>query len=312
MALTETQFSSNAASIAGGAVFTGYVEAIRLRCTNVSSDAGLGFYREQEWEDLRQIESVKDICSSWKGNQAEVYGPNIGTYATAAQITFNKTDKSICVSGGESCVIERYWVGTDLPAAKVELLDGLGQRTPRIDRMINANMSSLNNQFLLGSIVRPMENGSYTFRSIRGFIPPGEYNLTVEFDRKAIKAIGITIRVHDCSVGEMVSTAGFCESCSSTTYNFELSATDCHTCPENGNCDSRVITPEDGYWQKTPCSDQLRRCLPTSACEFQGRSENLKTMVKDVSSCAFEEDWIENYTQAQCAEVSCIHDSSTV
>ena len=312
MALMETQFSSNEASIARGAVFTGYLEAFRFRCPNTSSVVGLPFHEEREWKDVRQVESDKDICSSWKGNRAEVYGHDVATYATTAQMTVNNAKMSICTSGGVNCVIEGYRVGTDLPTATVKLIDGLGQRPARNYRPVNASMSSPSNKFLLGSIIQPMESGSFTFQSIRGFVPPGEYNLTVEFDRMVIKNVGITVKLDNCSVAELISNAGFCEGCSSTTYNFVLSATVCRTCPENGNCESRVITPNDGYWQKTPCSDHLHRCLPTSACESKGRSGKLNAKVEDVSNCDFGEEWIEDYTRAQCSEVSCILDSSDV
>ena len=312
MVLSGTQFSSNEASIAGGAVFAGYLEAIRFHCTEASSDAGLDFYKEQEWKDLRYVASEKDICSSWKGNRAEVYGQDVATYASAAQMTLEDANKIICVSGGANCVIDGYQIGTDLPTATVKLLDGLGQRITRVIRRVNANMFSPSREFLAWPILLSMENGSCRFQSIKGFVPPGEYSLIVEFDREAIKDVGITVRVHNCSVGEFVSNAGFCESCSSTTYNFLLSATVCHPCPENGNCESRVITPEEGYWLKTPCSDNLHRCLPASACEFQGRSEKLNAMVENVSSCDLEEEWIEDYMQAQCAEVNYILDSSDV
>ncbi len=306
MALTETQFSSNEASVAGGAVFTGYLEAVRFSCTNASSDVNLRFYEEMEWKRLRQVQSDKDICSSWKGNRAEVYGQNIATYAATAEMTLEDANRCVCVSGRENCVIDGYRIGTDLPTATVELLDELGQRPAINYILVYASMSSPNSEFLLGSIVRPMENGSCTFRSVKGFVPPGEYNLTVEFGEKEIEDIGITVKVHNCSVGEFVSPAGFCDSCSSTTYNFLLSANVCLPCPENGNCESHVITPEDGYWQQMPCSERLHRCLPTSACEFKDRSQNLKTVVENVTSCDFEEEWIEDYTQAQCAEVRSI------
>ena len=309
MALTDTQLSGNEASVAGGAVFAGYLEAIRLSCVSTSSDVGLRFYEEKEWKALSQLKSDKDICPSWKGNHGGVYGPNVGTYAATAEMTLDDTNKAVCVSGGENCVIEGYHIGTDLPTATVELLDELKQSPATNYRPVDARMSSPVGQFLLVSIVVPMERGACTFRSIKGFVPPGVYDLIVEFGEKAIKSIGITVRVHNCSVGEFVSNAGFCETCSSTTYNFLLSAEDCKPCPENGNCESRVITPDDGYWQQMPCSDHLHRCLPASACESQGRSEKLKTMVEDVSSCNFKEEWIENYTQAQCAEVRCILDS---
>ena len=84
MALTETQFSRNEAGIAGGAVFTGYLEAICFRCTNALPDVGLRFYTEKDWKDLRKVESDKDICSSRKSNRAEVYGHTVATYAATA------------------------------------------------------------------------------------------------------------------------------------------------------------------------------------------------------------------------------------
>ena len=307
MALEETQFSHNEASIAGGAVFTGYLESIRFRCTSTSSDVGLRFDEKKEWKALKQVESDQDICSSWKGNRAEVYGQDVATYATTAKMTIVRNrKKSICASGEINCLIKGYRVGTDLPTATVELLDGLGQRPAINYRPVNASMSSLSNEFLLGSIVRPMENGSFMFQSIRGFVPPGDYKLTVELDRMVMKNIGITVRIDNCSVGEIVSNTGICVDCSSTTYNFQLSANYCQPCPENGNCTSRVITPNDGYWQKTPCSDHIYRCLPTSACKFGNRAEKLTASVSNVTSCHFDEEWIEeDYARAQCVEVSC-------
>ena len=54
MALMETQFSSNEASIARGAVFTGYLEAFRFRCPNTSSVVGLPFHEERERVERRE------------------------------------------------------------------------------------------------------------------------------------------------------------------------------------------------------------------------------------------------------------------
>ena len=308
MALTDTKFSGNTARVAGGAIFAGYLEAIRLNCSNVSTDTdGLEFYEEEEWKALSRIESKTDICSSWKGNHGNVYGPEVGTYAHRATMTIKKADRSGCVSGGKDCVIDGYDSGRDLPESKVTLLDALGQGPPVSYRKVNANMSSLNSEFMVGSIVLPMENGSCTFQSIRGFVPPGKYRLNVAFGEGAIKDIGITVKVRNCSVGEIVSSAGICVDCSIMTYNFDTAGKYCQPCPENGNCESRVITPKDGYWQKTPCSDHIHKCLPTSACEFEGRSEKLTGAVSNVTTCHFNETWIEeDYSRAQCAEASWI------
>ena len=307
MTLIETQFHVNEASVAGGAVFAGYSEAIRFRCNDASPDSGLSFREEKEWRSLDYPKSVDDICSSWKtNNTATLYGNDVGTYATAGQMTIKNDDKSVCVSGEENCVIKGYRSGTILPPAEVILLDGLRQGPAISFHPLMANMSSPSGQFLANPIIIQMEQWTCTFLSIISFTRPGEYNLTVEFGEKTIKNIGLTVRIDDCSVGEMVSAAEFCVNCSSTTYNFLLSADVCNPCPENGNCESQVITPEDGYWQQMPCSDHLHRCLPTSACVYENRSDILKTKVRGVSSCDFKENWIEDYTQAQCAKVRCI------
>ena len=315
MALIETQFHDNEAKVGGGAVFAGYKAAIRFRCDDNSPDSGQSFCEEKEWRALGHLESVEDICPSWKTNTGAFYGHDVGTYATTAQITIDNAENvntSVCVSGGEDCVIERYRSGTDLPPARVKLLDGLGQGPARSHRQIVANMSSLDNQFLGRSVVLSMENGDCVFRSITSFALPGEYKLTVGFGEGVIKKIDVTVRVRRCIIGEMNSTARICVDCGIATYNFYPSGNVCHLCPENGDCSSRSITPDDGYWQKTPCSEHLRKCLPTSACESDSRSGNLTAMVRDVSSCDFEEEWIEDYTRAQCAEVDRVLDSSDV
>ena len=308
MTLIETQFHDNEASVAGGAVFAGYSEAIRFRCNDASPDSGLSFCEEKEGRSLDYPKSVDDICSSWKTNTAALYGHDVGTYATAGQMTIENDDKSVCVGGEENCVIKGYRSGTILPPAEVELLDGLRQG-PAISYLpIAANMSSLSGQFLASPVAILMEQGACIFRSIASFAPPGEYTLTVKFGEEAIEDIVVTVRVRSCFIGEINSTedGGICTDCGTTEYNFHPQANVCLRCPENGNCESQMITPEDGYWHRTPCSDHLHRCLPTSACVSENRSDILKTKVRGESSCDFEGDWIEDYTQAQCAKVRCI------
>ena len=306
MALTETLFRDNEATVGGGAVFAGYLEALRFDCSDASLDTGSRFYEETEWKALSRIGLDKDICPSWRGNRGNVYGSDVGTYATHAKMTFEKANRSVCVSRGEDCVIDGYRTNKNLPMAEVQLLDGLGQGPAISYHPIRANLSSPDSQFLIGSVVLLMEKGNCTFRSIKGSVRPGVYKLKVEFGEKTIKHIRITVIVRNCSVGEAVSSGGICVDCSSTTYNFLPSSKVCQACPENGNCTTRVITPNDGYWQKTPCSDQLYRCLPTSACKVEGRTERLTEAVNNVTNCSFDQSMIENYTQTQCAEVSCI------
>ena len=306
MALLITQLSGNKARIGGGAVFAGYLEAIRIRCSDASTDSSLSSNKDRDWKSLRSIKSVNDVCPSWKDNNARLYGPVIATYAVSAQMVIEDATNSGCESGEEGCAIESYRAGTELPAATVELVDRLDQKPATSDQPVSAIMSSKGGRFLTGSFVLEMKKGSCSFKHIEAFVPPGKYQLTVEFDKKEIKSIDIRVSVRECFVGESLSSAGICVDCSSTTYSFPPSKNDCQSCPENGNCTSQAITPNDGYWQKTPCSDRLYRCLPTAACEFEGRSNKLSEAVSDVTKCSFEESEIEDYMDAQCAEVSCV------
>ena len=304
MALTDTKFSGNKAEVAGGGIFAGYLAAIRFNCSKVSLDTNSEFNEEAKWEALKRLESEADICPSWKGNHANLYGPEVGTYAYSATMTIEEAKTSVCLSGGGDCVIDGYRAGSDLPKAKVQLLDGLRQGPARNYRTVNAMMSSVDGEFMVGSVVLPMEEGSCTFQSIRGFVAPGKYQLTVELDIEMIENIWIAVFVRECSIGETAALAtGVCQECTITTYNFDTSAKECQQCPENGNCESKVITPNDGYWQKTPCSDRLHRCLPTSACKFEGRSEGLKNLTDDIRSCEMDDERRTEYTQAQCAKV---------
>ena len=303
MVLADTQFSGNEARVAGGGVFAAYSEAIRFRCSDVPPDEGLEFYSEKEWRALSLLKSADDICPSWKHNRGKKSGPDVGTYAVAARMTVEDANRSVYESG-EEWVIEGYRAGEDLPTMEVELIDGLNQRPATFHRPVSANLSSSSAQFLVGSIVIPIDPGNCAFRSINSFVPPGEYRLGIHFGEKLIGSIGITVKVRNCSVGESVSTGELCTDCSSTTFNFKLSANYCLPCPENGDCTSRVVTPNEGYWHQMPCSVHLHRCLPASACESEDRSKKLTDAVSNVTSCDFDEAWIEDYTQAQCAEVS--------
>ena len=305
MALAGTQVSGNVASFGGGAVFVGYLEAIRIRCSNVSSDATSVFYDEKELKALHSVHSFDDVCPMWKDNSANVYGPDIATYAVSARMTIEDASNSVCESGGGECVIEDYRASRKIPAATVMLFDRLEQERATGHQPVVANMSSAIEGILTGSLLLSMEEGNCTFQSVRAFVFPGEYRLTVEFGETEIESIRVTLIVRNCFVGESMSVAGICVDCSITTYSFPHLGEVCTSCPENGNCQSPVIIPDEGYWQQQPCSVHLHRCLPRSACESEDRSTKLTEAVSNLTSCDFDETWIENYTQAQCTEVSC-------
>ena len=221
VAATNTTFSDNSAEIAGGAIFAGYMDAVRFRCSADGEDADLAFYKQREWQSLIRLKSVDDLCSSWRHNRAENYGADVATYPAMAQMTV-EGDKSKTESG-EEYTFKGHRSGKELPTMTVELLDELRQGPARNRRLLKASLSSLDD-FLIGTVTMEMKRGTAVFRGIRGFVPAGDHNLTLEFDDAAVGNISIVVSVRNCLIGEVVSTGSLCADCSSTTYNRSHSA----------------------------------------------------------------------------------------
>ena len=304
VAMTDTTLAGNEAKVAGGGVFVGYLKAIRFRCSAEPDNERATFYKKAEWEKLRVLERADDICRSWRSNEALVYGQAVGTYATVAQMTtVSDEGKESVTSSGEEYVVAQYRSGDELPAMDLRLVDGLGQKPARSYRTVEAVLSA-SDSFLQGSIVVPMQRGEGSLSNIRGFVPAGSYSLTFAFgEETAMESISITVVVIGCLIGEILSGGSICVNCSTTTYNFRPSSSFCQTCPEDGDCETHVIIPNEGYWHRTPCSEHLQRCLTSYACTFEDRSAKLREMTEDLKRCDFDQEWTDNYALAQCTKV---------
>ena len=304
-AIVNTTFQHNEAAVAGGAIFTSQSRLIQFSCfATFEEDVGFSLNQNTGWRNLTQLEKLGDICPTWKDNIAEVYGPSVSTCAAKAIV--EEKDKIVRVTGEKtpSVIIKGYVSGEELPPVEVQLVDGLDQGPSKYSHGAKANMS-FPETFLIGSIIKPIQKGKASFSGIRGFVPPGNHSLSIAFIGAAVETIRIIVSVENCSIGQVVSSGGLCANCSTTSYNFLLNNDTCKPCPDNADCESRVILPEDGYWHKTPCSEKIQKCLTTYACEFEERSENLKKLTKDVKSCDLDQAFIEDYTQVQCTKVLC-------
>ena len=304
VAMTDTTLAINEAKFAGGGVFAGYLQAIRFRCSAEPGNERATFYEKAEWEKLTVLERADDICRSWRSNEALVYGQAVGTYATVAQMTtVSDAGEESVTSSGEEYVVAQYRSGDELPAMDLRLVDGLGQKPARSYRTVEAVLSA-SDSFLQGSIVVPMQQGEGSLSNIQGFVPAGSYSLTIAFgEETAMESISITVVVSGCLLGEILSGGSICENCSTTTYNFYPTSSFCQTCPEDGNCETHVIIPNEGYWHRTPCSGHLQRCLTSYACMFEDRSTKLREVTEGVKRCDLDREWTENYARAQCTKV---------
>ena len=180
---------------------------------------------------------------------------------------------------------------SDDPASNCALLEISGQETAEVNEKGMANFTAVR--------LRGLESQTYTLRV--------EYRSTSELQTLNAEQSVVRVTMRPCQIGERtVSEAGDlleCQECSSSTYNLVPGAPECQPCPANGNCESRVIVPDSGYWQDSPCSASIARCLTSHACKFRERDRKLGSMTDDLSNCDISEKEIEEYQKAQCAQV---------
>ena len=325
-AIIDTQFEGNNATHAGGAIFANCLENTRFQCNSSSENANLTFLGEKDLSSLNRITPDTALCPTWKNNSAGIYGQVVGTLATMAKMTVEYKGEKTEVLTGEGFEIPDYVGGNQLPRLSVELLDELKQGPATIDffnQRIIAELST-SEGFQVGSSSLSVEGQTAKFPHVIGFGLPGIYNMTIRFadsysfreqfhktdfedadKREVIDSFTIIVHVRDCTIGEVpVGETKICNNCSSSTYNFDPEGEECQPCPENGNCTTRVVIPNDGYWLASPCSVNITRCLTSYACKFDDRVERLTNLTRDMKSCDINETTIEKYQQEQCAEAS--------
>ena len=300
---------NNEARSAGGAIFIDTVAALRLRCSDESTEHGVQFYSEKQRESMKSLTSIDNICTSWKNNTAGRYGPEVATFVSNVQkkIVDEETGDSE-LADGSPLTIHNHRSGKPIPAITLMPVDELGQG-PAVgenNENIEAVMSS-EDGFFVGSVRKPVSVEGANFSAI-GFVQPGNYNVSIEFEGADLESFEITVEVKPCEMGEVSSGNGtFCESCNVASYNVSPEKDmECHPCPENGNCTSQVILPDRGYWHQTPCSERVQRCLTAEACKRYNREDALLEHTQDVQKCQFDDQYLQKYTEAQCREASTV------
>ena len=255
------------------------------------------------------------LCPAWRRNAAVIYGQTVGTSAKMAKITVEYEGETTEVLSGEVFVVRDYVGGNTLPKLTIELLDELKQG-PAVfgNANIHATLST-SEGFQVGDVT-PSVNGQIAdLPRMIGFGLPGTYNMTIKFvDRfgqegfsfiGAIDPFTMTVHVRNCTIGEVpVGKTKICNNCSTSAYNFDPEAEECQPCPEHGDCTTRVIIPNAGYWHASPCSVNIARCLTSYACNFDNRLERLANLTRNMKNCTIDATTIEEYQQEQCAQAS--------
>ena len=298
--MLNTTFVNNSADYAGGAIFTSSSVNVGVICDSETDDGA-------ENSSLLLAEAfdlTKTICPWWIGNTAETYGHVVASFASQVQVNVTVNERGITGSEEDGPYI--YRSGSPL-SISLEIRDGFdqGPAVGRNGRVVSSTISSPNSLFsgnqtiLLGS--------PSTELNVTRFAKPGNYTVLVNFDEDILKEEEINVTVQNCTIGEASLRDGtFCEPCSSTSYNFNTSATECEPCPANGNCEKKAIVPKQGYWNSSPCSEHIQRCLTEEACDSGNRQDELAERTRDLQTCQFDNQYLQDYTEAQCREVSIV------
>ena len=302
-AIVNTIFDSNEARNAGGAMFVGYSGAIRFQCGPLEDGDDLLFYKRRQWETFYCLTKKYDMCSAWRGNKAALYGDKIGTYAATAQlIVEDRNDKKDAEWSRKQRIFKNYSNGTVLPAIRIRLLDGLGQKHATSYHDIVATMSSPDD-FFADAITVTLKDGAGSFSRVAGYAPPGEHRVVIKFNDEAIESLYLKVHVRQCRINEETSEDSGCDPCNDSSFNFDPQSEKCQKCPDHGNCESNIILPEPTFWHPMPCSVHVQKCLASEACKPDGRGEHLEKVTRDVENCSFTSGQIDDYRSAQCLEV---------
>ena len=272
-------------------------------------------YTTDVFKKLYVLESTRDICPEWDGNDADLYGPVIASYARSVKGFTDSTgqaDSEEPVKNNQ-LVSKNYRSGDSLPVLLIDVLDGYGQ-SPALgegDAFVQATMYSPNGIFS-GEVNMQVNDKRMGFPPISGFQRPGQYEIQIHFSEPGLETLVVEVEVRDCKLGEFIQENGkLCVLCSGSQYNFDPDASMCQPCPENGNCTTDVIHPNRGYWHRTPCSRHVQRCLSREACDFTDREDELNAVTSEMETCTLDETLDRDYARAQCHNVGLTRDTPT-
>ena len=320
-----TKFARNAAK-AGGAIYTNNLMMITIvPDVNVFLETSVNYALDYV---LTKNETHLDACNvSFHKNRIidNGYGERVAT--TPFEAFLVNLDKA--EHNKKELYRSRSFLSGDRLQFEVAFTDGIGQYvtyagilTAQIscdEHRTRKARSDCDRLEITGQeIALVNQDGTMSFTDVRlrglmnqTYVLRVDYSATPELQTLNVKPSYIYVTMRSCIVGEMTVIKQdpylSCQECSSSTYSIDPEGTECQPCPENAHCESRVIAPDDGYWHASPCSERIQGCLTSHACAFEGRSENLRDMTDDMTSCDVDSAEIDEYQKAQCGKASGSH-----
>lgn len=96
-----------------------------------------------------------------------------------------------------------------------------------------------------------------------------------------------------------------CQDCRNGSYNFNHSKIEgCTPCPKHAICDGIFVVVDQGYWQRSPCHDTVKKCIVDKACNYPNRTKAITNFTQNYVNCSFDATNLEEYGEIQCSKVS--------
>lgn len=257
------------------------------------------------------------------------YGAQVAFDATKFVVKRLEDGEIVHYAPGRDLEIEDWKSGDAIPTMAIILLDELGQgpasRRAKVDQANDKDyfpQSNTKAEFNLAEyaenvniIVEPLDqlldsklmfdvvNGTGNIAIGRPFQKPGNYSLAVWMANENQNNMTIHVTIRECIINEEPSlNRTVCRECDSNQYNVLSSEFRCELCPENANCSSPFILPENGYWNAFPCSNQIQRCFSTKACKGMNWTEFLNYLGFKPVDCMFNASTLGWYERNLCQE----------
>ncbi|GMH45564.1 hypothetical protein BSKO_13521 [Bryopsis sp. KO-2023] len=277
--LNSTLISNNKANRAGGGIFTGDPTLLCACCGSkcTSSCQSLGVESELELEGA--------CAKSWVGNShgSGGYGPIMASFASSGEII--KSDGHPLQDN--EVLDEAHSSGEPMASLTVRMKDYFDQvvTVTRPNVFARVTSESSGGQILSGQVDTLVVRGVADFNATIVSAFPAEYQMRMSFPGIEVEDIPFRVTVRECVRGEnpvegLFSTSFSCRQCEANSFSFRPSQS-CTSCPTFTTCDTRTLTPIDGYWHSSSWSQSIHKCLVDIACSYGSRFDKLKNQSED-------------------------------
>lgn len=309
-----SNFTNNAANVAGGAIFTNMPRALYLSCGHdieLNETIGREFVRGDSkgagttGEELKTNRALFNSCmDTWHGNNARsTDGADlVATDADMLKVCTGSSDR--CGDARTPLEIANHTSGSDLVPIFLDLEDAFNYlKFGEANALVRVTADSANAFVQHQVIVRVVRNTSLAGIRLQARIDQ-DHLLKLTFDPHIGPDIFIRVHVRGCLPGEAVEFNGeLCILCKEGTYSFDPS-NNCNACPsEHAMCRESTISPKDHFWHSTSKSTQIHRCILKVACQYTNRTSTVEEQARIAHSNSAFLEYHDNAGYAQCSKV---------